>query len=115
MSGSFDRVEVTAKNYRVESGEFIGVKAQGQGKFNMTLRKTKYCTAIVVLPITFFLMILVKATIDFKADLRIYEKEGENYIDMVNRVVTTDLEHAYYDFENLKSADNGKFCQHHLI
>ncbi|KAK9680016.1 hemolymph juvenile hormone binding protein (JHBP) [Popillia japonica] len=83
LSAVIDRIEVTAKNYTVISGEFVGVRAQGHGRFNATL---------------------IKSTLDFKSDIQLYEKQGEVYMNLVNRVVNTNLERGYYYFENLKSA-----------
>lgn len=59
--------------------------------------------------------ISVKSTLDFKSDIQLYEKQGEVYMNLVNRVVNTNLERGYYYFENLKSATVGMYFNRRLI
>ncbi|GJQ86318.1 hypothetical protein Trydic_g9014 [Trypoxylus dichotomus] len=79
-----DRVEVTAKNYTILNGTFVGVKASGHGSFNMTM---------------------VKLVISFKGDIRKYKKGGEDYLELTNSKLVSNVDRGYYYFENLKSEE----------
>ncbi|GJQ75948.1 putative juvenile hormone binding protein [Trypoxylus dichotomus] len=84
FEAALDRVEVTAKNYTILNGTFVGVKASGHGSFNMTL---------------------VKVVASFKGDIRKYKKGGEDYLELTNFKVVLNVDRGYYYFENLKSEE----------
>ncbi|GJQ86329.1 hypothetical protein Trydic_g9025 [Trypoxylus dichotomus] len=79
-----------AENYTLTSGEVLGIPVSGHGEFRGSIED---------------------ATIDYKGDIRLYEKDGETYMELVNSSAVSDVGHASYYFENLKSPEKSDVNQ----
>ncbi|GJQ73663.1 hypothetical protein Trydic_g14002 [Trypoxylus dichotomus] len=79
-----------AENYTFASGEVLGVPVSGHGKFQITSEG---------------------ATIDYKGDIRLYEKDGETYMELVNSSAVSNVDRSNYYFENLKSPEKSDVNQ----
>lgn len=47
-------------------------------------------------------------TVDYKTGLSFYKKDGEEYAELVNPTIHTNVSRAYYNFENMTSPQTGK-------
>ncbi|GJQ86331.1 hypothetical protein Trydic_g9027 [Trypoxylus dichotomus] len=83
--GFVDKFTVLA-TYSIKDGKIGSRSVSGSGKFNMTL---------------------VGNTIDYKCDVDVVEKDGEQYLQIVDPTLVLTIERAYYSFENLRSSSGG--------
>ncbi|KAI4458774.1 pnas-3 related [Holotrichia oblita] len=80
-----DSLTVTAK-YTVKDGKILSRSVSGSGKYNMTY---------------------VGVTLHQKSDVNIIEKDGEQYIQLLNPTFDSDIKRGYFHLENLQSPEGG--------